>query len=143
MCTVVDTDQIWAPASCMFLGVRAVGCCFLTATVPCGMCRVWSVPHLAGDWRVVNVLVAPQCLPLPFIICHPYGFNHKSMSPIHRPVPGGRREAGAHIASRGHMRPGWRVPELRGVQPGAGHCACSHTTSLVPRPLIAQRNIQI
>ena len=69
MCTVVDTDQIWAPASCMFLGVRAVGCCFLTATIPCGMCRVWSVPHLAGDWRVVNVLVAPQCLPSP--LCHP------------------------------------------------------------------------
>ena len=103
----------------MFLGVRAVGCCFLTATVPCGMCRVWSVPHLAGDWRVVHVLVAPQCLPSP--LCHMspvinvaniYGF----IGPC--PAAGGRR---VHIASRGHMRGVAGAPELRGMQPGAGH----------------------
>ena len=48
------------------------------------------------------------------------------------PAAGGRRVRTSHPAG---TCAGWRVPELRGVQPGAGHCACSHTTSLVPRPL--------
>eukprot|EP00964_Phaeocystis_antarctica_P015996 scaffold8850_cov72-Phaeocystis_antarctica.AAC.9 len=52
MCTVVDTDQIWAPASCMFLGVRAVGRLESSERVSCS--TVFTITIMSPVINVAN-----------------------------------------------------------------------------------------